>query len=148
MSQQHQQQAKQPDRDEPRKDAVEPVQFDENTFFLVIDEGEEDGRLRNHVARACKGVNPGKVVNALPLMQLSERHKVCLVYRPHVFGERDMRKWPIKITAPIKAGECWSELEGLNRKKFSNACGSAAVPATVRFKDEPGQGWTMRIKYA
>lgn len=144
-SQQHQQQQKQPER---AVDAPEAVQFDENTFFVVIDEGEEDGRLRNHVARACKGVNPGKVVNALPLMQLSERHKVCLVYRPHVFGERDMRKWPIRITPPIKAGEYWSELEGLNRKKFSNACGSAAVPATVRFKDEPGQGWTMRIKYA
>lgn len=146
MTQQHQQQAKQP---EPRReDPSAFTDWDENTFFVVIDEGEEDGRLRNHVARSCKGVNPGKIVNSLPLMQLSERHKVCLVYRPHVFGERDMRKWPIKITAPIKASDYWNEVEGLNRKKFSIACGDAAVPCTLRFKDEPGQGWTMRLKYA
>jgi hypothetical protein len=145
--QQHQQQQKQPDREE-RKDGPEPFAYDENTFFVVVDEGDEDGRLRNEVMRRCKGVNPGKVVNSLPLMQVSERHKVCLVFRPHVYGERDMRKWPIKIAGPVKASEYWAELDGLNRKKFSNACGAIAVPATLRFKDEPGQGWTMRLKYA
>lgn len=124
------------------------VAFDENTFFLVIDEGEEDGRLRNEVNRRCKGVNGGKIINVLPLMNLSERHKVVLVFRPHVPGERDMKKWPVKLAGPVKAADFWNDVTGLNQKKFINACGSEMVPATPRIKDEPGLGVTMRIHYA
>lgn len=144
----HQQQKPQQPEQRPA-DAPEPfTAWDENTFFLVIDEGEEDGRLRNEVARRCKGVNPGKVLNSLPVMQLSERHTVCLVFRPHVFGERDMKKWPVKIAGPIKAKDYWSDLDGLNKRKFINAVGAAAVPATLRQKDEAEKGTTIRLHYA
>jgi hypothetical protein len=130
----------------PAADAV--TGWDENTFFVVVDEGDEDARLRKEVGRRCKGVNPGKVVSVLALMNISERHSVILVFRPHVPLERNMRAWPVKFTAPVHAKDFWSDTAGLNLKKFKLALGSAAAPATLRYKDEPTIGETGRLHYA
>jgi hypothetical protein len=146
---------------QPRRAAVHPAApdskepytgWDENTFFLVVNEGDEDGRLRIVVTKRCQGVNPGKVVNFLPLQQLSERHSVVLVYRPHVPGERDMKKWPVRFAGPVKAEDYWNEVSGLHKQKFKLALGSVAAAdggaATVKYKDEIEVGTCARLHYA
>lgn len=142
----------QPQHDQAPPERVEPEPFkgwDDQTYFVVIDEGEEDGRLRNEVGRRCKGVSPGKIVSGLHIARLSERHKVCLVFRPHVPFNRDFRTWPIKITEPLEVKNHWTDADGLDVRAFANAVGKAIVPATAKYRDEgDGGGIVMRIRYA
>jgi hypothetical protein len=163
MSQQQQTAEKAPPR-QPNGKPLEPGQqdlsgfkFDDNTFFLVIDEGDEDGRLTTHVLSALPNVNPARIMSGVPLLRLSERHSLALVVRPHVRGERKMLSWPIYIVGPLpcephfEANPDAIDQHGLCAalsKAMFTTCGRQ-MPATLKIRDEGGgKGDILRMRSA
>jgi hypothetical protein len=162
MSQQQQQAEKAPPR-QPNGKTLAPghqdlsaFKYDDNTFFLVIDEGEEDARLTTHVLDVLPNVNPARIMSGVPLLRLSERHSVCLVVRPHVRNDRDMKRWPIVLVGPVQCGPFFEnnpdaiDQHGLCTalsKLMSVMC--KQMPATLKIRDEGGgKGDILRMRSA
>jgi hypothetical protein len=163
MSQQNQQRA-QTEAPKPPTGTqdMSAFRFDDNTYFLVIDEGEEDARLTTYLLEKLPNVNPARVMSGVPIQRLSEKSSIALVVRPHVRGNRDMKSWPIAVVGPVSCEPFFEEgadsvsksrlCEGLS-KAMSLHCkamtGRAQMPAQLYNRDEGGErGSILRMRYA